>query len=296
MSLIESALEKMRRSGPTAERRGAQSGPRSVQPAAPALSQTAPAQLAAPTRRITLDLQALHAAGYLPDPARSHVLADQYRQVKRQLIEKATADPGAAQMRLLQITSALQGDGKTFTAINLALSLARERDTSVLLIDADLRNPTTSRIFGIERERGLLDALSEPAVDVGSLILHTSVPGLDVLPAGTAADHAAELIASARMAQVAAQICSNPRYIVLFDSAPILLSADSPALAGIVGQVVLVARTGKTLQHALLDAIGRLDHGKLSGIVLNDNKADPGRYHYGYGSYGTQDRDGGIPG
>jgi exopolysaccharide/PEP-CTERM locus tyrosine autokinase len=295
MSLIESALEKMRRSGPTAERRGAQSGPRSV-PAAPALPPPAPAQLAAPTRRITLDLERLHAAGYLPDPARAHVMADQYRRVKRQLIDKVTADPGASQMRLLQVTSALQGDGKTFTAINLALSLARERDTSVLLIDADLRNPTTSRILGIEGERGLLDALCDPAVDVGSLILHTSVPGLDVLPAGTAADHAAELIASARMAQVAAQICSNPRYIVLFDSAPILLSADSPALGGIVGQVVLVARTGKTLQHALLDAIGRLDNGKLSGIVLNDNKADPGRYHYGYGSYGTQDRDGGIPG
>jgi protein-tyrosine kinase len=296
MSLIESALEKMRRSGDAAERRGAQSGPRPVQPVAPAPSQPAPAQLAAPTRRTTLDLERLRAAGYLPDPARAHVLADQYRQVKRQLIERAQADPGASQMRLLQVTSALQGDGKTFTSINLALSLARERDTSVLLIDADLRNPNTSRILGLEGEPGLLDTLCDPVIDVGSLILHTSVPGLDVLPAGTAADHAAELIASARMTQIAAQICSNPRYIVLFDSAPILLSADAPALARLVGQVVLVARTGKTLQHALLDAIGRVDNTKLSGIVLNDNKADPGRYHYGYGSYGTQDRDGGIPG
>ena len=297
MSLIESALEKMRRSGQTAERRVAQGEPRPGQPAAaPVLLQPAPVQLSPPSRRITLDLEALRTAGYLPDAARAHVLADQYRQIKRRLIENATANPGASQMRLLQVTSALQGDGKTFTAINLALSLARERDTSVLLIDADVRNPTTSRIFGIERERGLLDALCDPMADVGSLILHTSVPGLDVLPAGTAADHAAELIASARMAQVAAQICSNPRYIVLFDSAPILLSADSPALAALVGQVVLVARAGKTLQHALLDAISRFDDGKLSGIVLNDNKADPGRYHYGYGSYGTQDRDGGTPG
>jgi Mrp family chromosome partitioning ATPase len=97
------------------------------------------------------------------------------------------------------------------------------------------------------------------------------------------------------MSQVTAQICTNARYIVLFDSAPMLLSADSPALARLVGQVVLVARAGKTLRHALLDAIGQFDKSKLSGIILNDNKADPGRYQYGYGSYGTHDSDGGIP-
>ena len=289
MSLIEQALLKMRHSGP--ERRALR-----TDEAAPQAPQPAPAHLAASTRRIALDLEGLRAAGYLPDPGRSQVFADQYRQVKRPLIEKALADPRAPQMRLLLVTSALQGDGKTFTSINLALSLARERDTSVLLIDADLRNPNTSRILGLAGEPGLLDALCDEAVDVGSLILHTSVPGLDVLPAGRAADHASELLASGRMTRVLAQICSNPRYIVLFDSAPMLLSADSPALARLVGQVVLVARAGTTLRHALLDAIGRVDGAKLSGIVLNDNKADPGRYYYGYGTYGTQDRDGAIPG
>jgi protein-tyrosine kinase len=294
MSLIESALEKMRRSGDVTDRRAARTGSLPEQATAPE-SQPAPAHLAAPTRRISLDLEGLRAAGYLPEPARAQVLADQYRQIKRPLIEKAMADPGAPQMRLLQIASALQGDGKTFTSINLALSLARERDSSVLLIDADLRNPNTSRILGLENERGLLDALCDEAVDVGSLILQTSVPGLDVLPAGTAADHASEFLASARMSQVTAQICTNARYIVLFDSAPMLLSADSPALARLVGQVVLVARAGKTLRHALLDAIGQFDKSKLSGIILNDNKADPGRYQYGYGSYGTHDSDGGIP-
>ena len=295
MSLIESALEKMRRGGSAPERRAARPGFR-AEGAAAAAPQPVPAQLAAPTRRISLDLERLRAAGSLPDPDRRHLFADQYRHVKRPLIEKAMADARAPEMRLLLVTSALQGDGKTFTCINLALSLARERDTSVLLIDADLRNPTPSRILGVAAEPGLLDALCDERVDVGSLILHTSVPGLDILPAGRAADHASELLASARMTQVLAQICSNPRYIVLLDSAPVLLSADSPALARLVGQVVLVARAGTTLRHALLDAIGQLDGGKLSGIVLNDIKADPGRYYYGYGSYGTQDRDDAIPG
>jgi protein-tyrosine kinase len=295
VSLIESALEKMRRSGTATERRGVRTGLR-PEPAVAPESPVAPTQLSAPKRRTVLDLEALRSAGYLPEPVRNHVFADQYRQIKRPLLEKAKADPGATQMRLLLVTSALQGDGKTFTSINLALSMARERDTSVLLIDADLRNPNTSRILGLGGEPGLLDALRDETLDIGSLILHTSVPGLDILPAGTAADHASELLASARMTQVIAQICSNPRYIVLFDSAPMLLSADSPALARLVGQVVLVARAGKTQRHALLDAIALLDRDKVSGIVLNDNKAEPGRYHYGYGTYGTQDRDGAIPG
>jgi protein-tyrosine kinase len=296
MSLIESALEKMRRSGGYAtERRTARPSLRPEHTGA-ADSSSPPAQLAAPRRRVALDLEALRAAGYLPEPVRNHVFADQYRQIKRPLIEKALSDPGSPQMRLLLVTSALQGDGKTFTSINLALSLARERDTSVLLIDADLRNPNTSRILAVGGEPGLLDALCDETLDVGSLILHTSVPGLDVLPVGTAADHASELLASARMTQLIAQICSNPRYVVVFDSAPMLLSADSPALARLVGQVVLVARAGKTQRQALLDAIGQLDRDKISGIVLNDNKAEPGRYHYGYGTYGTQDRDGAIPG
>ena len=295
MSLIESALEKMRRSANAPERRGARTGLRPERAGAPD-SQAAPAHLTAPKRRMTLDPEALRAAGYLPEPARDRVFADQYRQIKRPLIQKAVADPGAPQMRLVLVTSALQGDGKTFTSINLALSLARERDTSVLLVDADLRNPNTSRSLGLGGEPGLLEALRDETVDVSSLILHSSVPGLDILPAGMAADQASELLASARMTQLVAQICSNPRYIVLFDSAPMLLSADSSALARLVGQVVLVARAGKTQRHALLDAIGQLDRDKLSGIVLNDIKAEPGRYHYGYGTYGTQDRDGAIPG
>jgi protein-tyrosine kinase len=292
VSLIEAALAKMRRTGYAADIKPMRGAPWAdtaavsapVQPAG-----TAPA--AHPAKRITLDMQSLQARGYLPEATRGPVFRDQYRHIKRPLIEKARSNPGAPQLRLLMMSSALAGDGKTFTTLNLALSMAQERDTSVLLIDADLSNPTASRILGVGGERGLLDALSDQSVDVGSLIHGTSVHGLDVLPAGTPMDHASELLASARMARVAAQISANPHYIVLFDSAPVLLSGESGALAQLVGQIVLVARSGKTPRQALLDAIGRLDASKLSGIILNDSKADPGRYYYGYGSYGSQGRD-----
>jgi protein-tyrosine kinase len=118
--------------------------------------------------------------------------------------------------------------------------------------------------------------------------------GIDVrstLGTGTPTDHASELLASARMAQIGAQICANPRYLVVIDSAPVLLSSEVGALAQLVGQIILVARSGKTPRQALLDGIGQLDGSKLSGIVLNDSKADPRGYYSGYGSYGTQGQD-----
>lgn len=292
MSLIESAIEKMRRSGYAADLRRVRAAPRADAPAGAGASEHAPLKpLAPPATRISLDQESLRSAGYLPEATRSALFADQYRHIKRPLIEKARSDPGAPQLRLILVTSALAGDGKTFTSINLALSMARERDTSVLLIDADMRNPSTSRILGVAGARGLLDVLSDESLDVGSLIQGTSVPGLDILPAGAPADHASEHLASARMAHIAAQICANPRYLVIIDCAPVLLSSEAGALAQLVGQIVLVARAGKTPRQALLDAIARFDGSKLSGIVLNDSKADPGGYHYyGYGNYGTQGR------
>jgi protein-tyrosine kinase len=113
--------------------------------------------------------------------------------------------------------------------------------------------------------------------------------GIDVrstLGTGTPTDHASELLASARMAQIGAQICANPRYLVVIDSAPVLLSSEVGALAQLVGQIILVARSGP-----LLDGIGQLDGSKLSGIVLNDSKADRRGCYSGYGSYGTQGQD-----
>jgi exopolysaccharide/PEP-CTERM locus tyrosine autokinase len=281
----------MRRSGYAADLKRVGTAPR-VTPAGAGASEYALLQpLAAPATRITLDQDSMRAAGYLPEATRGALFADQFRHIKRPLIEKAVSDPSAPQLRLILVTSALAGDGKTFTSINLALSMARERDTSVLLIDADMRNPSASRILGVAGGRGLLDALSDDSLDVGSLIQGTSVPGLDILPAGNPVDHASELLASDRMTQIAAQICANPRYLVVIDCAPVLLTSEAGALAPLVGQIVLVARAGKTPQQALLDAIRQLDGSKLSGIVLNDSKADPGGYHYyGYGNYGTQER------
>ena len=288
MSLIESALEKLRRVGDAQPG----SGPRAASPTAPvtkaaAIVVAAPPAPAGPAKRITIDLKTLRNAGYLPEEGLERRFADHYRQIKRPLIERALA--GSPEMRLILVSSALPGDGKTFTAINLALSMARERDVSVLLVDADAPRAHVSEVFRIRGERGLLDALTEESLDVESLIVHTNVRGLDILSAGTRAENATELLASARMSQIAARLSAgNARRLVVIDSAPVLVSSEARALLRLPGQVVLVVRAGATPQHAIQEALSHVDKSKLQGLILNHApfKSGGGYYYYGYSSYG----------
>lgn len=284
MSLIESALQKLRRAGEgSAEDRVP--GTRATNVAALALKLpivTAEAKPEAPLRRISIDLKALREAGYLPEEGLERRFADQYRRIKRPLIEKALA--GDADMRLVMVSSALPGDGKTFTSINLALSMARERDVSVLLVDADAPKARISEVFGIRREPGLLDALTDHSLNVESLVQHTDMRGLEILPAGKFVDNSTELFASARMRQIAIQLgVRNTSQLILFDSAPLLVSSEARALTRIPGQIILVARARATPRRAIVDAIAQVDRSKLRGLVLNHaSVGSDGEYYYEY--------------
>ena len=164
--------------------------------------------------------------------------------------------------------------------------MARERDISVVLVDADTPKPHVSRIFGVEDEPGLLDALSNPNADVESFVLPTDVGGLSILPAGTTDEGATELLASARMSAVVTRLLArNPRRIVLFDSPPLLVSSESRVLAAIVGHVVLVVRSGETPCQAVLDALEQVGAAQVS-LVLNQGRVSITVNYYGYGSYG----------
>jgi protein-tyrosine kinase len=273
MSIIENAIGKLQRAG----------GPTAV----PRLSHPVDSQTAAETltrRRIAIDLDALRAQGAMPEADQAHRFADYYREVKRPLIERAFAGDAGPATRLILVTSALPADGKTFTALNLALSIARERDVSVLLVDADLPKAHLSRAFEIQDDPGLLDALGNTAVDVESLVLGTDIPGLEVLPAGKAKEGmAAELVGSVRMGQIAAQLAGHRgRRLVLMDSSPLLVSSEARALKQVPGQIIMVARAGKTPRHALLDAIALLDKSKPCTLVLNEAYETGGEGYYGY--------------
>jgi protein-tyrosine kinase len=277
VSLIESALAKLRRNAPDAP----QTAVAVVAPLSPPREYT--------LKRINIDSQALRRAGYLPDEGLERRFADHFRQIKRPLIDKALA--GGAPMRLIVVSSALPGDGKTFNSINLAVSIARERDLSVLLVDADTPRARISQVFDIRGERGLLDALADETLDVESLVVETDMRGFEILPAGTFIEGAPELIASARMEQIASRLAArNARQLILFDSPPLLISSEARALVRIPGQVVLVMHQGVTPLHAALDALAYVDRAKLQGVILNQAVVGQGvRYYDGYYDHGYAD-------
>jgi exopolysaccharide/PEP-CTERM locus tyrosine autokinase len=217
-------------------------------------------------------------------------VANQFRQIKRTLLANALGKggPAVANGRLLMMTSALPGEGKTFSTLNLALSLARERDVTILVVDADVAKPQVSGLFNMDRAPGLLEALTDTSVDIESLILRTDIPGLYFLPAGRCeGDVATELLASERMLDTVLRLESRQsNRVILFDSPPLLLTNEARVLASIVGQIVLVVRAGFTPQRAVMEAIGYVRDDKPIGLLLNQSKASaPGSY-YGYGAYG----------
>ncbi|HUY83183.1 MAG TPA: AAA family ATPase [Steroidobacteraceae bacterium] len=270
MSLVEKALRKLQVGAP----RGPAPTP------APGLGRRLAATVINPS--------VLRSAGFLPPAHEERQLAQQYRRIKRPLIAKAFGRgvPQAPNGRLILVTSAMAGEGKTFTSLNLALSLAREKDVHVLLVDADVAKPNISRSLGVAEAPGLLDALRDAGKDVEGLIRPTDVSNLFVLPTGTASKEATELLASQRMGQVAAALLKrDPQRIVLFDSPPLLQTTESHALTQIAGQIVVIVRAESTPQPVLFDALKLIEGHPAVSLVLNQSteSATSAYYYHGYG-------------
>ena len=284
MSSVERALQKLRAAAAAAPAAKQQVAEVAVVPGA-ARPPSARSD-AAPAKTVRFDSDALREA-WLHSPD-NHVLADQYRVIKRPLLAKAAAPAGDApeSANFVAVTSALAGEGKTFTCLNLALSIATEKDWRVLLVDADCKNPRLSRLLGAEGEPGLLDVLKSDALHAADVVMSTSIPGLSVIPLGTRDDHAAELFASARMTAVCEELARRgARQLVLFDTSPLLLTTESVVVAGRCGQVVVVVKAGSTSQQAVLGAVHKIDPSKAVGFVLNCANEAADAVHYG--SYGT---------
>jgi exopolysaccharide/PEP-CTERM locus tyrosine autokinase len=241
---------------------------------------------AATGRVISIDQDALRVAGLLAPKHQERQIASQYRHIKRPLIAAAIGrgQEPLANGRLIMVASPLPGEGKTFTAINLAFSMAMEKELHVVLVDGDVAKPQISKMFGVGAEPGLLDAVIDPAIEPERLILPTDVPNLFLLPAGTHSDRATELLASERMTEAMSWLLSrDERRIFVFDSSPLLLSTEAPALAEVAGQIVVVVRAEFTEYHVLLDALKRLPEGCSPSLVLNQStQKNRGYYYYGY--------------
>src|SRR4029077_20072018 len=240
MSVIENTLKRLQgqrpASTPAAESEA--NGYGTVSAAGAARRRESPAEGATPEEALAVDQNALRAAGMLPPVHQEHEIAQQYRRIKRPLINNALGR-GVAQLasgNLIMITSAVPGEGKTFMSLNLAQSMRLEEDITVLLVDGDVVNPRFTQILGLESRPGLLDLARDPALSAEMVIVPTDLPGLSFLPAGRQDANATELVASARMQQVVSKLGSDhPARLVLFDSAPLLVTTESQALGPFAG-------------------------------------------------------------
>ena len=266
----------------------------SAEPVVPFIERTpapqfAPASVSAVTGTINREL--LRDNGFIIPDTPIGTLAEEFRLVKRQLLLRAGAQPGdrSAKDRMILVCSAQPNEGKTFCAVNLALSLASERDSEVLLVDADVAKPQVLSTLGLTNSGGLIDAIADPSLDVERLIIRTDIPKLSVLPAGKATNDDTELLSSARAAEIIAGLATaNERRIVIIDSAPALAASPAAVLAHRVGRILMVVRADRTKESDLQEAIALLDGCNDISLLLN------GASFFGtnrtYGSYYGSDQ------
>lgn len=197
-----------------------------------------------------IDFKRLERMGYIvPDADKKTLLSEEFRIIKRPLIRKAFST-GAEKIRngnIILVTSSRPDEGKTFTAINLALSMASERDLYVMLVDTDVYTQSIVGALGVNPEKGLVDLLVDETLDLSDVLIRTNIPNLTIVPAGAKHPHATELLSSQRMVRLTQDLASRyPDRIIVIDSPPILASTEPGVLASHVGQVVMVVEHNRT--------------------------------------------------
>lgn len=241
-------------------------------------------------RLVELDFEMLKAQGVLtPDEGRSTV-AEEFRIIKRPLLMNATGQgpQKIANANMIMVTSALPKEGKTFTAVNLAMSLANEVDNNVLLVDGDVAKPSVNRILGFKSKVGLIDYLLDDVKNLDDILLQTNIPKLTLLPSGRRYRHSTELLASENMRVLLRYLAeSDPDRIVVFDSPPLLVTTEARELARNMGQIVMVIEAERTPLFAARDALEQIENHDIVGLVLNKTQMRGGAdyYNYGYGGY-----------
>lgn len=237
-------------------------------------------------RVVDINLARLSQMGMVTQDSGRTSAAEDFRIIKRPLLRNARAEVGGAAIRhgnLIVVTSAMPGEGKTYCAVNLAMSIAMEMDITVLLVDADVARPSVLKVLGLGPAPGLMDILTDDRLGLPEVILRTNVPTLSILPAGRSFKHATELLASRSMSALLTDIAE--RYadrIVIFDSPPLLITTEASVLAAQMGQIVMVVEAETTTQHAVQEALRQVEQCPHINLIYNKTKEFPGGQYYGY--------------
>lgn len=240
-------------------------------------------------RFLHIDLRKLYSQGYVAPDGISNRIAEEFRVIKRPLLLNAfpRTGPKDPKNHVIMITSAQPGEGKTFTAINLSMSIASEPDLNVLLIDTDSHNQDMERLLGIKNRPGLIDVLADDSLSISSVMLRTNIPNLTVVPCGQRHSMETELMASQRMIDVVDDIALRyPDRVIIFDTVPALSSSVAGVLALHVGQVVVVVEAEVTQRQSLEETIAIVSGCKNVSLLLNKCRyQEAGSFGY-YGYYG----------
>lgn len=240
---------------------------------------------ASPARHIDINFGRLKARGFVTPDAGTTQIAEEFRVIKRPIIRNALGQGGARVKNgnLIMVTSALPGEGKTFTSINLAMSIATEVDSTVLLVDGDVAHPSLPDLLGAPHGPGLLDLMTRDDLDFSDALVKTNIEKLSLLPAGSRHRRSTELLASEQMASLLREMASRYRdRIIIFDSPPLLATTEARVLAANMGQIVMVVAADSTSQHAVNQALSTVEGCEIVMMVLNKaSRTDVGTY-YGY--------------
>ncbi|HVY07570.1 MAG TPA: XrtA-associated tyrosine autokinase [Burkholderiales bacterium] len=209
--------------------------------------------------------------------------SESFRRIKQQILLNISKSKAGPLSNIVLVTSAMPGEGKTFCAVNLAISIALEMNKTVLLVDADVAKPSVPRALGFKAGRGLLDVLVDSSIDLADVLYKTDVGKLTILTAGTPNPRATELLASDAMRKLIHELAE--RYqdrVIIFDSPPLLAASEAGVLASQVGQIIMVVEAGKTSELTLKTALGRIESNTLTSLLLNKGSGPAGDY---YGAY-----------
>ena len=237
---------------------------------------------------VHIDFERLAAGSFLTPDAGVNSLSEEYQQIKRRLLGNMVPGmaPNANSPNLIMVTSSVPSEGKTFTSVNLSMSITAEIDHTVLAIDTDIAKRDLTRTFNALGQPGIFDVLSDDSMDLSDVMLRTNIPNFVLIPAGLNSEGSTELLASARMAEICQELAT--RYsdrVVIFDTPPVLATSAALALTPKMGQVVLVVEAGKTKQETLGEALSLIGESRITGLVLNKSKQQRRSAYDYYGYY-----------
>ncbi|MDH5570818.1 MAG: XrtA-associated tyrosine autokinase [Gammaproteobacteria bacterium] len=245
-------------------------------------------------QKVKIDFDGLQDKGFITPDTIGGEKSEEYRVIKRPILRNAFGK-GAVSIpngNMIMISSSLPGEGKTYTSLSLAMSISLELDTTVLLVDCDLINPSLSRLLEVDENIGLTDYLVDPAIALEDVILNTSIPQLRLIPSGARHEQSNELLTSTKMTDLIKEL--SERYtdrVVLFDTPPLLLANQARVMSQLMGQIIVVVEAEVTPQNIVKEAIDLLDHDKAIGIILNKTRKLSGGNYYGAYHYNSSSKE-----